>query len=108
MRKPQPRVEELDLECPVFNLTGLPDELIEPRLANLRGAVRRGIDPAIMTGRHAVQPHSKANRPAALHSTQCHVQVARMKTEDNVAEACLQYRVLCADIPRTTQPPSIQ
>ena len=43
-------VKELDLKNAVLYLTFLPDELIEPRLSNLAGAVRGGVRSAIVAG----------------------------------------------------------
>jgi hypothetical protein len=48
------RIKEFDLKGPVFDVTLLPDELIETGLANLARAVRRGIRSTIVAWRGAI------------------------------------------------------
>jgi len=48
------RIEEFDLEGPVYDGTFLPDELIEPGLPNFAGAVRSSVNPAILVGSGAI------------------------------------------------------
>src|ERR1700722_9233250 len=63
------RIKKFDLEGSVFDLTLLPDELIETGIPDLAGAVRGGIKSTIVAGRGAVQCHLKAHRLTILGRT---------------------------------------
>jgi hypothetical protein len=60
------KIEELDFEGSVYDWTLLPDELIEPGLSNLAGAVRGTVNAAIFAGSGAVDGHPEANRLTVL------------------------------------------
>jgi len=101
-------IEEVNLESAVFDLTLLPDELIETWLPDLAVAIGGGITSAIRSGRGAVQFHPEANGFTILCRTYYHVQVASMEPEHDFARGYLKHSALGAHVPRSTQSPLIQ
>jgi hypothetical protein len=94
------RIEEFDLERPVDDWTFLPDELIEPGLANFAGAVRASVDAAVFAGSGAIQPYDKAYRLGVLRISHDQVQVAAVEAEHDLSGHGLKHGALGIDDPR--------
>jgi hypothetical protein len=85
MRRPRPRLEELDLEPPSLDRLGLPNELIEPLLRDRAVALLVDVGAMRSTRRSAVQQHAKAHRLAARGRSHHEMQIARVKPIDDGA-----------------------
>jgi hypothetical protein len=101
-------IEEFDLKRSVFDVTLLPDELIETRVSDFARAVRCAINSTVAAQRGAVQQHLKTNQLIVLCRTSHQVQVAAVEPEHNLTGCCRKHSALGADVPRSAQCPLIQ
>src|SRR5215475_8460164 len=87
-----PGVQEFDLELPVLSGTGLPDELIHPRLGDLASALIIDIQTVRSTWRSTVDEDTKPHRAVAGRRTHDQIDVARVKAIHDVAVGLVQNR----------------
>src|SRR5262249_34043371 len=102
------RIVKLDFKGPVHHAPFLPDELIHPGFPNLTRTIHTRIDPVIFTGRSPVKLDSEPHTAAVLRRTQHHMQVTRMKPEDDLTWRRLKRTALRDGVPHSSQSPLVQ
>jgi hypothetical protein len=78
-------IDEVDLKRPIFHLTFLPHELIEPGLSNFAGAIVGYINSVIVAGCDAIQSHVEPYQAAAAGGSHDQVQIAAVESKNDLS-----------------------
>src|ERR1700733_14328925 len=93
------RIQEFNLESPIFYSSLLADQLIQAMFLHRAGAAGIGVAAVIVAGRGAVDFHHEAHRLAVLRGSKYEVQIARVKAVQNPGVRGLRNRIFEAYIP---------
>src|SRR4051794_32265259 len=86
----RPRIEKLDLELPIGNRPGLPDQQIEPLLGDRSHALLVDIDPASPTRRLAIDQHAKPHGRPQCGRTHDKMKIASVEAMGDAAVGLVQ------------------
>src|SRR5262252_9479265 len=100
-------IEKLDLERPIFNGSLLADQLIQTVAVDDAVALFVDVHARIVERRRAVEQHAKAHGLAARFRTKHEMEIARVKTKDDLAVRLCREGLLLADVPPALEPPLV-
>ena len=101
-------IEERDLESPLGNVPVLPDELVQPLLAEHTGAVLVRVGAVIRAGRLPVDEHAEPHRGSRGGGPHHQVDVAGLEAATDLAAGRVQRGRLVLCRPVTCQRPLVQ
>src|SRR5271163_5031395 len=101
-------VEELDLECPIFDWPRLPNELIHTIVLQAPPSLGIHVDAMVRPRGGAIDLDAKANGAASGAGGQYEIEIAGVKAEGDAAGCIVQRGELAADRPGAGQAPVVE